>query len=185
MNCAMILGQFDLHGRLLVLAEITQRDMGASRFIMSQVLPLLRTKFGQAALTISPDPASTQRGQSNEQTVLQVIRKYFNVKFPDMNNRLPSRIEAIEHYTTRLTPLGPALLIDPGCRTLIRALRSGWRYGKTQKGDINPEPLKNEYSHPADAFGYLCKYGAKGMKGELRKRSAVAIPVAANTYHIR
>jgi hypothetical protein len=153
---------------------------------MSRVLPLLRSQFAQAQLTISPDPASNQRGQSNEQTVLQVIRKYFSVKFPDMNNRLPSRIEAIEHYTTRLTPMGVALLIDPRCKVLIRALRSGWRYGKTQKGDVNPEPLKNDYSHPADAFGYLCKYGAKGLKGELRRKDAgTIIPAVANTYHIR
>jgi hypothetical protein len=185
MNCAMIFGQFDLHGRLLVLAELIQRDMGASRFIMSRVQPLLRTRWPAANLTISPDPASTQRGQSNEQTVLQVIRKYFDVRFPDMNNRLPSRIEAIEHYTTRLTPVGPALQIDPSCRTLIRALRSGWRYAKTAKGDTQPEPLKNDYSHPADGFGYLCKYGAKGAHGELRRREVGTMPVYANTYHIR
>ena len=185
MNCAMIVGQFDLHGRLLVLDELIQRDMGASRFIMSRVQPLLRVRFPQASLTISPDPASNQRGQTNEQTVLQVIRKYFSVKFPDMNNRLPSRIEAIEHYTTRLTPAGPALVIDPRCKVLIRALRSGWRYGKTLKGDTQPEPLKNDYSHPADAFGYLCKYGAKGMRGELRRKEVGTMPVYSNPYHVR
>jgi hypothetical protein len=185
MNCAMIFGQLDMHGRLLVLDELVKRDMGAQRFITTCVQPLMRIRFPQAQLTISPDPASTQRGQTNEQTVLQVVRKYYPVKIPDMNNRLPGRVDAIEQYTTRLTPMGPALLIDPRCKSLIRALRSGWRYGKSLKGDTAAEPLKNDYSHPGDAFGYLCKYFAKGLRGEMRRREIGTLPTFTNPYHMR
>ena len=171
MNSAMILGQMDLHGRLLVTDELIQRDMGATRFVTMRAQPLIRLKYPQYDFTVSPDPASAQRTQTDEKTVLQIIAKHFKVKVADTNNRLAGRIEAIEHFTTRLTPEGPALLIDPRCKTLIRALRSGWRYEKTRKGDIRPEPMKNDYSHPGDAFGYLCKYFYKGVLGEQRRRS--------------
>lgn len=170
MNCAMIFGQMDLHGRLLVYDELVQRDMGATRFITNRVHPLLRSRFRDYDFTVSPDPASSQRTQTDERTVLQVVAKHFKVKIADANNRLPGRIEAIEHFTTRLTDIGPALLIDPRCKVLIRALRSGWRYNKTLKGDTQPEPAKNDYSHPGDAFGYLCKYFHKGMQGEQRRK---------------
>lgn len=170
MNSAMIFGQLDLHGRLCVHDELVQRDMGATRFITNRVQPLLRIRYRNYDFTVSPDPASSQRTQTDERTVLQVISKHFKVKIADSNNRLPGRIEAIEHFTTRLTDAGPALLIDPRCKTLIRALRSGWRYNKTQKGDTAPEPAKNDYSHPGDAFSYLCKYFYKGIAGEERRK---------------
>jgi hypothetical protein len=186
MNSAMILGQMDLHGRVCVFDELIQRDMGAVRFVTTRLQPLIRLKYPAFEFIISPDPAAGQRTQTDEQTVVKAISKYFKVKIADSNNRLAGRIEAIEHYTTRLTDSGPALLIDPRCKTLIRALRSGWRYAKTQKGEINPEPMKNEYSHPGDAFSYMCKYFYKGMRNETRRREVAAVRQAPmNTYHIR
>jgi hypothetical protein len=173
MNSAMIFGQMDLHGRLCVFDELVQRDMGATRFITNRVHPLLRTKYRDYNFTVSPDPASNQRTQTDERTVLQTIAKHFKVKIADSNNRLPGRIEAIEHFTTRLTDVGPALLVDPACRTLIRALRSGWRYNKSQKGDTAAEPAKNDYSHPGDAFSYLCKYFYKGIQSESRRKQVL------------
>lgn len=185
MNSAMILGQLDLYGRLLVTDELVQRDMGATRFITSRLQPLVRTKYTSYDFTISPDPACAQRTQTDERTVLQVISRHFRVKIADSNNRLPGRIEAIEHYTTRLTSVGPALLIDPRCKTLIRALRSGWRYEKTHKGDIRPMPMKNDWSHPGDAFGYLCKYFHKGILGDHRRKELGTMRRFTNPYTVR
>jgi hypothetical protein len=186
MNSAMILGQMDHYGRLLVLNELVQRDMGAKRFITNRLQPLLRITYPNADFCVSPDPASGQRTQTDEQTVLQVVRKYYRVRVADSNNRLPGRIEAIEHYTTRLTEQGPALLIDPNrCPTLIRALRSGWHYGISQKGDIQPEPVKNDYSHPGDGFSYLCKYFYKGLGRDERRSSQTPIPRFTNAYVLR
>ena len=43
---------------------------------------------------------------------------------------------------------------------LVRALKGGWRYVIDTKRDTikGAEPEKNQYSHPGDAFGYLCRY---------------------------
>jgi|SRR5580765_393684 len=184
MNSAMIFGQMDLHGRLLVYDELIQRDMGAQRFITNRVQPLMRVKYRDYNFTVSPDPASSQRTQTDEKTVLQTIAKHYKVKIADSNNRLPGRIEAIEHFTTRLTDSGPALLIDPQCKGLIRALRSGWRYSKSQKGDTSPEPVKNDWSHPGDGFSYLCKFFYKGIQSEA-KRKLPAMRQVANMYNMR
>jgi hypothetical protein len=186
MSSAMILGQMEHSGRLNVLGELVQRDMGAKRFITNRLQPLLRLSYPNADFLISPDPAAGQRTQTDEQTVLQVIARYYKVKVADSNNRLPGRIDAIEHFTTRLTDNGPALLIDPSCKILIRALRSGWKYDVGQKSDVTQvNPVKNEYSHPGDAFGYLCKYFYKGFGRDAHQAGFRAMPKFTNPYVLR
>ena len=80
------------------------------------------------------------------------------------------RTDAIEHFTTRLTDVGPALLIDAKeCPVLVRALKGGWRYEVNQKGDTAPTvDKKNPYSHSGDGFGYLCRYFHKLNEREER-----------------
>ena len=93
-----------------------------------------------------------------------------NVK-PETNNRFPLRLDAIEHFTTRLCPLGETLAIDEDmCPTLIRALKGGWRYAIDVKKEAvkGATPEKNQYSHPGDAFGYLCRYFHRIVERDMR-----------------
>ena len=186
MRSAMIFGQLDLQGRLYVYDELVQRDFGAERFITDRLRPLLRNRFPDFEFIVSPDPASNQRTPTNESTVVKTFKsKGYVVRLPDDNNRLPPRIEAIEHYTTRLVEGKPALLIDPRCKNLIRALRGGWRYGQANTGTETPEPVKNDHSHPADAFSYLCKYTAKNAGREAKRKEVRRQGVLANPYALR
>lgn len=161
---ALVFGQLNLKGQLNVLAELVQRDMGAERIITDRLKPLLRARFSEFEFIIAPDPAADSRSNNNEKTIVDTLRNRkkggFTVKFPDMNNRLPLRVESIEHFTTRLIEGGlPALQIDPSCRHVIRALQGGWRYELNKRGVMaKEEPEKNAASHPGDAFGYLCRY---------------------------
>lgn len=160
---ALIFGQDDLHGRLRVYGELIQSGMGAERIIAERLKPYIRRRFPNARILIAPDPAAANRAQSNEKSVVDVFRKHFEVKY-DTNNRLAPRLDAIEHYTTRLTDVGPALLIDGReCPTLVRALKGGWRFVMDTKRDVikGAEPEKNAYSHPGDAFGYLARHFAR------------------------
>ena len=158
MNTAMIFGQVDNFGRLNILSELVTRDYGAKRFISDRLKPHLRQAYPGADFLISPDPAAKQRAQTDEKTVVSVFEKDFRVKVATDNNRLPGRVDAIEHFTTRITENGAALQIDPRCKMTIRALRSGWRYATNAKGDTANAPLKNIYSHPGDAVSYLCQH---------------------------
>jgi hypothetical protein len=174
---ALIYGQMDLHGRLNVLDELVQRDMGAERIIKDRIKPLLKLRFNNFEYLIAPDPAADSRSQNNERTIVDTLRDKrkggFRVVFPDMNNRLPLRVEAIEYFTTRLVEGGPALLVDPRCKHLIRALQGGWRYETDRKGKLlKEEPEKNAASHPADAFGYLCRYFQHTTAREARRKEA-------------
>lgn len=167
----MIFGYEDLYGRLMVVGEVGAVGFGATRFIAERVKPYLRQHFPGATLIVAPDPASANRGQTDEVAVLDVIKKHFMVKV-ETNNHLAKRLDAIESYTSRNTEMGSALVIDrEACPTLVRALAGGWRYGLVPKGDTQKaQPDKNSYSHYGDAFGYLCRYFHKqfekeGMRG--------------------
>ena len=187
---ALIFGQMDLNGRLMVVDELVQSNMGAERIISDRLNPLIRARFADYDLIIAPDPASNNRAQSDEKTVVDVLRDRrkggFKVRFPDMNNRLAARMAAMEHFTTRLTQLGPALLIDPRCKHLIRALQGGWRYPLDKKGRIHDEPEKNAHSHPGDGFSYLCRYFQMGGEREAKRRErGIALPNYTNSYNAR
>lgn len=168
---AMIFGQEDLDGRLIVLGELIQEGMGASRFLQERLRPYLRRRFPELDLenfVIAPDPAAGNRTMTDERTVVDVIKKHFNVSI-ESNNRLPLRLDAIENYTSRLAEGKPALVIDgEQCPILVRALKGGWRYGLDKHELVKgKEPEKNQYSHPGDAFGYLARfYHRKAAKNE-------------------
>ena len=178
---ALIFGQLNLKGQLNVLAELIQRDMGAERIIDERLKPLLKARFSDFEFIIAPDPAADSRSSNNERTIVDTLRSKkkggFTVKFPDMNNRLPLRVESIEHFTSRLVEGGPALQIDPSCRHLIRALQGGWQYSQETKGhEEKPEPIKNASSHPGDSFGYLCRYYHHTQAREARRGTKASTP---------
>lgn len=159
-NSALVFGQEDLNSRLNVVGELMASGYGASRLLKELVIPYINARFRGAEIVVAPDPAAAQRAQSDEKSVVDEIRRYYPVKI-ESNNRLPLRLQAIEHFSTRLVVGGAALAIDAqACPMLVRALKGGWRYPINSKTSTVTalEPEKNQYSHPGDAFGYLCRY---------------------------
>jgi len=159
---AMIFGQEDLEGRLHVLGEIITSGLGASRFINERLRPYLAREMPDLpsnGFTIAPDPAAGNRSPNDESTILATIKRCFPVSI-ETNNRLPLRLNAIDHYTTKLVYGMPALIVDEqACPMLTRALKGGWRYALDKRENVRGTmPEKNAYSHPGDAFGYLCRY---------------------------
>jgi hypothetical protein len=68
---------------------------------------------------------------------------------------------------------------------LIRALRSGWRYTTNTKGDTRDTPLKNEHSHPGDAFSYLCQYFFVDSERSVKRKAQGPTQVFTNIYNTR
>ena len=186
---AFIFGQEDLHGRLRVYGELVQEGYGARRLIDERLRPYLRRRFPEAKVIIAPDPAASNRGQRDEKTIVDELRRHYQVKV-ETNNRLAQRLTSIEHYTTRLTDVGPAFLVDGAeCPVLVRALKGGWRFELSKKtGDMkSPDPEKNAYSHPGDALGYLARYYMRQTE-RTERYARVKLPTAhvpINQYHFR
>ena len=184
-NAALIVCQEDLHGRLLVYDEIITQSMGAERIISEKLKPLLRNKYSSFSPLIIPDPAANVRAQSDEKSVIDVFKKHYEVKF-DNDNTLPPRLSSLEHYMTRLTDVGAALMIDPQCKILIRALDGGYVYSLNKRNEQGPVPEKNDYSHPTDALMYVSKFAKSGQdRSARRKGNKFTPPRFENRYAIR
>ena len=188
---ALIFGQVDLQGRLNVLGELIQQGFGAERLVTERIRPYISRHFPGAKLILAPDPAAANRSQTDEKSVVETLKRYFEVSI-ESNNRLAIRLEAIEYFTTRLVDGKPALAVDAKkCPVLLRALKGGWRYIlDTKYGTVtNAKPdKKNPYSHPGDGFGYLCRYFHRGAERELRNKKFViprGTPIDVPVYNQR
>jgi hypothetical protein len=162
-GCAFILGQLTLEGQLLILGEIVKQGVGTKRLIKDFIKPYLRNFFPNARLIVAPDPAAASRSSNDERTIVATLRGWIgheNVRI-ETNNRLPKRLDALEHFTTNDTEDGPGMLVDARmCPMVVRALKGGWRYSMDIDKDVlkDAEPEKNAYSHPGDGAGYLARY---------------------------
>lgn len=191
MHSALVFGQADMYGRLHIIDELILEGYGAQRMCNDRLVPVLNAKYRGFEIIIAPDPAANSRTPTNEGTVLDILKearfkKYWSIKVGETNLLTP-RLGAIEHYTTRLTEKGPALVVDPRCRVTIKALASGWRYEQNRRtGEDRDLPEKNIYSHPGDAVGYLCQYHTENAARHGRGRTpAVQKRHFTNTYNMR
>lgn len=190
---AAVFGQQDLNGRLLILGEVIAEGIGTQRFMDEMLRPYIRRRFPEATdVVCAPDPAASNRSQTDERAVVDVLRKHFTIR-SESNNRLPLRLDALDYFTTKLVEGGPAFLVDEKeAPTVVKALRGGWRFAMDTKKDTfkSPEPEKNQWSHCGDALGYLARFFHKQFERELRygsgKTARFTPPRFTNNgYHFR
>lgn len=159
--CA-IFGQC-VRGQWTVLDELISRDMGANQFA-----PLLRNHlsqhFPEMAFRLWGDPSGDFKGQNDNTTPFQIFRAHRLPIQEAPSFLFTVRLQSIEAVLTRMSEGRPALQVSPNCQTLIAALDGGWHYRrmKVQGEKYGEEPEKDEYSDPADAFGYMVLGGGEG-----------------------
>jgi hypothetical protein len=151
---ACTINQQDLRGRFLTFAELTSDGMGIIRFSRELLKPLLTTRFPGHPVVIISDPAGTQRAQTDERSVIEVLRTENFTVLPARTNSISARINAVESLLSGQIDGKPRHLIDPSCKMLIKALQFGYRYKKRTSGETEDKPEKNFYSHIAEAHQY-------------------------------
>lgn len=154
---AAVFGQVDYKGRLLVVAEAYAEGMGAINFVREKIKPILSQRFPGAPTIIVIDPAANTRSQTDERTVLDVLRAEGFVVRTAPTNNIQSRISAVDAYLTRVVDGESGFLIDPSCTSLIGALAGKYKYRRKSDGDTEDKPDKSHpWSDIADALQYLC-----------------------------
>ena len=159
---AAIFGQC-LRGRWMILHELIGRDMGARTFA-----PLLRNELAQCfpgmTFKIWGDPSGDFKGQNDETVPFQIFRSARLPIQPAPSFLFTVRLQTIEAVMSRMSEGRPDLVVSPTCTTLIAALDGGWHYRRMKVSGERyaEEPEKDEYSDPADAFGYLLLGGGEG-----------------------
>jgi hypothetical protein len=166
LNPSAVVCQIDMFGRLLVLAAESAEGMGVTRFIAEILRPLLTSRFPGLPCIVIGDPAGAQRAQTDERSCFDILRNHGFKVMPAHTNAIVARIAAVDAYLTRQVEGKPAMIIDPGAKKLINAMRGGYRYKiKKTSGEMEDTPEKNVHSHVADAFQYACLHADGGLRG--------------------
>lgn len=174
-------------GRVNVLDSVTIRKdetMGMERFLRDRVLPHMRATYPglePSQVVVCADPACWQRSQANEVTVADIVSRFgFRlVKAP--TNDLEPRISAVENLLQRMVDGKSVLQINKRARGLINALEFGYIFEKNKEGRPRDTPKKDEHSHVADAFQYLCLH-LGGAQYSMASHRVAARKVVGSPY---
>ncbi len=158
---AAVFGQQDPRGRALLHAEAVSFDMGIQRFLRTIVKPLLYERFPGCQVMIICDPAGVQRAQTDERSVVDIIKAEGFKVIPARTNNISARINAVDDYLMRQMDGDPAFMVDPRCTSLKAAMMGGYRYKMKQPDTID----KNSHSHIAEALQYLMLHLNSGFAG--------------------
>ncbi len=154
-----------LGGQIQVLHELCvtgDEGMGATsyaRLLKSE----MATKFPSHDLVVFGDPAGAWASQNDERTYFDILKAAGIFIKPSPGLRIPERVETVIDVLSRNVQGGPALLVSPACKQLLKGFNGGYRFRQLNtSGDsrYDEKPEKNRYSDVQDALQYvLCGMG--------------------------
>jgi len=105
------------------------------------------------------DPSGAFRKDTDSNTCMLEMRKQGLRNIVPGDVTWEKRKTSVNHFLTTHTKDGPGVIMNEAeCPTLSKGFLGGFMYPDSY-GEIEPtklRPLKNLYSHPHDAFQYLC-----------------------------
>ena len=113
------------------------------------------------------DPAGFQRAQTDARTCAQEMRDSAGIQNVEPGPvAFTARKNAVESFLLYIDKDGAGLSLDPNnTPSITEGFSGGYRYADatTDIESDSPKPLKDRFSHPHDAFQYLC-HGARQKK---------------------
>lgn len=167
-----------VEGQLRGICEFTADNMGAKKFVplVIQKLKILFPTWADQKKNYRDyiDPAGNFRKDTDESSCAQVMVEHGIVPIPGPV-AFEARKQSVEKFLLKHTKEGPGMLLSPSMKVLIDGFKGGYHYPE-KATEIEPaklRPLKNEYSHPHDAWQYLC-WGVNGL--ERTRRTGIPAP---------
>lgn len=162
---ALSIVQLNTMGQLVGLDELYSDDMGLEEFAELAFLHLNQHYSGWANNYRSAhDPAGQNRSQNDVKTCQQILKeKGFNSYPAADTNAETARRAGLKFFLRRLSGGQPGYLISARCKRLRKALMGGYQYARVKvSGDerYHDKPLKNIYSHIAEAHEYIAMHYA-------------------------
>ncbi len=165
---AAVLSQMDARGRLVILNEAIGDNMGVEQFCNTVLRPILTGKdYQRLPIGVVGDPSGIARSQIGEESVFQALKRLGFSAQPAQTNDIDPRLRAVEKWLLQQRDGGPAILVSPQCVTLLRALRSKYRYARKKDGELHPVPEK---THPWSDIADALQYAVLGHSGQVLAR---------------
>lgn len=147
-----------IEGRLYVLDELPNAGTNTREFT-PRVISYCNQQFGEDYHYIDVvDPSGMwDTGRAEGRSNVDVMRDFGLTPYAAPSNDPHKRIDAVIELLMRLHSDGqPCLLINPSCSMIIRGFEGGYHYPeKSTKSRKADQPVKNLFSHIADALQYV------------------------------
>jgi len=162
---AVLIGQADARGRLLIFREHATVDMGIEGFCTSTLRPSLVEHYAGFPYFMIGDPSGRYKSQINEDSAFDVLARLgFKVKGAP-TNLIEPRLRAVEQLFLRQVDGGPVILIDGAhCPLLVQALKFHYRYRRKKNNELEDLPEK---THPWSDLVDCLQYMALAMTGNI------------------
>ena len=174
---AGIIGQQAANGQWLILDEVVPgAGTGTKRFSQA-LLQILEERYPDWLRSLEEadprmqmlkawaDPSAAYGTDKDpgagEKTWIEIVQAETGITTLPApgDNRLVARHDAVRGPLTRLIDgQHPGVLISPRCVMIRKGMAAGYKWGQINTADGErtiTEPVKNEYSHPADGLQYL------------------------------
>jgi hypothetical protein len=181
--------QITPRGRLIGLDELCGESIGLNTFVKEVVAPHIRRFYSGAELVSTADPAGEQGSQHDkEQNCIKLLNELGIPTRAAHSNDPTLRRESVVEWMQKMVGGEAGMSLSPKQRKLVRGMAGKYFYqrlevsGEARYRDV---PVKNMYSHPCEAWQYLCmgtqlevKKAAKAVKqaraSNGRRRASVA-----------
>jgi hypothetical protein len=155
---AVVFGQLSKLGQLVVVDELCSTRLGLDEFAETVVKPHIAMNYPKFQIRCVGDPSGAYGSTNTAESAFRILANRGFVLMPALSNDPMARIESVRVFLNRMTVGQPGFLIDPKASTLRKALSGRYCFERVQvsnKEIYKDRPVKDEYSHPADAMGYL------------------------------
>jgi len=151
-----IFSQVKATGQLRCYQELQMFESGATE-LGEAIRHVMHNDFdGFNIGRIWGDPAGAARAQTDKTTPFGILFKILGVPVMPGDQDIYTRLEAVRARAKTIIDHEPGILIDrDACSSLMEGLLGAYRY-PGQAGEYGASPLKNNFSHLADALQYGC-----------------------------
>ena len=151
-----------VRGKWFITDGVYGNEMGFEEFVDDVLLILIKQRYAGCHIICVCDPANA-RDARTAITPIDLLRDRELDAIPASTNKFKDRMQACEML---LSKEKGGVVISPSISFLIGALEGGYQYRRLRVtgagAQYSSQPLKNDYSHWADAF----QYGALYIIGE-------------------
>ena len=169
-----VLSQYLHDGKFNVLKEFYEENTGLRTFLKEIIKPYMISKYKGYEIITTGDPAGVKRNDSDERSCFMELKSQGFPATPASTNSLLARINAVDAFLTKMVDGKPAFQLSPCCTMLRRGFIGEYKlhmfHGINER--FSELPLKNEFSHLADALQYAALLadrggvtGARGISG--------------------
>ncbi len=158
---AIVLMQLTERG-IIVTDELPATDETLEDFLDEYLSPLLLQRYQGFSVVACGDPSGKGRSAHDKRTSFDILRSRNIKAFPAFTNDPVLRIGTVNWFLGR----DGGFVISPHCTHLREAMGTGYVFkeAKNNKGEVLSIPLKNQFSHIADATQYGCLYARYGNR---------------------